>query len=143
MVDRVLLDAQGLRVSMPGVNVRTATDAQVTFDSAYSMIVPVLKGNFLSEPRPGTGQPPEPITVNFGRTFSKVPLCCFYVDLEKNTEVRGNQHIGSHRRSFNINGTLWSYYGRVLNDRLVFTNNIVGPESWELRVRYFIWNFDL
>lgn len=145
MPNRVLLDAAGLKVSLPGVNVLTATDAQLLFNSSYATLVPLIRGRFAIECRRATNLPPNTRTVNFGRTFDTVPLCMFFVDSEFNSGLlTGNQHIGAHRRAYYVNNTVWSYRCHVYDNRFVFTNNIFGPPStYDLTVDYFVWNFDL
>lgn len=145
MPNRVLLNAAGLKVSKPGIDVLTATDAQLVFNSNYSMVVPLIRGRFLIEARDGEGTPANTRTIGFGRTFSTVPLCLFYVDREFNAgHLTGNQHIGAHRRAYAVDNTVWSYRAHVYHDHFVFTNNILGPgNTFDLSVDYFVWNFDL
>ena len=151
MVNRVLLDQNGLFVSKPGVDVLSAQPKDLQFSSDYGTLN-VLKRGVLNLPATPEGYPvpgngAQQVTVNFGKTFSARPPVFFAV---RRTVISNPkqwyQHIGSHIEFIYDGPNRIPWYGaNVFNSRFVFQTNynsdsfLNGP--WE--VFYIIWDYDL
>lgn len=151
MVNRVLLDKNGLFVSKPGVDVLTAQPKDLHFSSDYGTLNLLMRGvlNLPATPKgypvPGNGH--QVRTVNFGKTFTARPPVFFAVRRTVTSNPKQwNEHIGSHVEFIYEGSNRIPWYGaNVFNNRFVFQVNyhseafLNGP--WE--VFYIIWDYDL
>lgn len=129
MANRILLDKSGLRVSKPGVNVLTAEQRDLIFDSSWSQITPYMKGTVpLSTGSSG-------VTVLFGKTFTNRPLCIL------RPTSTNYQYINDWFLLGGDGGGNWmmTQRARLLSDRLIIYRHAGGEPS----VNYIIWDFDL
>lgn len=69
MSNRVLLNSDGLKISQSGVDVLSASDGQLVFNSNWSQLAIYMRGT-LTVPDNGN------VTINYGRTFVNMPLVC-------------------------------------------------------------------
>lgn len=69
MSNRILLDNGGLKISKPGIDVLTATDDELVFNSDWSQLAIYMRGT-LTVPDNGS------TTISYGKTFVNMPLVC-------------------------------------------------------------------
>ncbi len=145
MVDRVLLDASGLKVSKPGVDVKTASEAGLTFNSEWSAMSRLIFGSFTVNPNVGNTR-----TIMYGKTFTYRPLVFTVVHpYGSSGDLFGpsRQHIGTAAYFIFLNPSPPNrYVVDVRNDRFVFQNNSSMTEgAWTANaiIRYAIWDHGL
>lgn len=122
MSNRVLLNTSGLKVSRPGVNVLTAGNADLNFNSDWSGVNLLISGQVRVE-NGGTQ------IIYFGKTFDQPPVC---------------------RIPYLQDGFGWWFYltfgaanlnlasvAQIYTNRLEFRNTS-GSGYW---AGYFIWNY--
>ena len=82
MANRVLLNSSALKVSQAGVNVLTATDAQLLFSADWAAMGIVQSGTYTvgtgswsgsADTRSHSG------TISLSKTYPSPPLCAFYI----------------------------------------------------------------
>lgn len=134
MVNRVLLNANGMKVSAPGNNVLTAPEAQLLFNSQWSALDVLMRGSF----SPGDDTT---TTINYGKTFPSRPPTYFIVGRRRNLDGGGfgwrwSHHIGTFVRA-DTDGVL--YFCNVFDNRFVFENDDNDVDV----VKYVVWDFNL
>lgn len=74
MVNRILLNVNGLEVSKPGVDVFSATPFQKLFSSSFKSPLLISKGSFVSTPGGGNGTSEVVTDIWYGATLSPPPF---------------------------------------------------------------------
>jgi hypothetical protein len=122
MANRVLLNANGMKVSEPGFDVLTAGNANLQFSSDWSALSLLLAGS-VSIPANGSQ------TVFFGRTFTRLPIAI----------VPWNNFGQDSNYYYMTLSEMWSSanVASLYNNRIVFSN----PYSIPYIAWYYIWNF--
>lgn len=132
MVNRVLLNTSGLKVSKPGFNVLTASLNQLSFSGDYSQINIFLTGSFSFQMNQVVSQ-----TINFGKTFTFTPVMLglfneelFYNDIRT---YSGDGTVGPH--------TVITTF----KNRITIThdgNPRFYPPTFIITIRYAIMDYD-
>lgn len=145
MVDRVLLDASGLKVSKPGIDVKTASEVGLIFNSEWSAMSRLIFGSFTVNPNVGNTR-----TIMYGKIFTYRPLVFTVVHpYGASGDLLGpaRQHIGTAGYFVFLNPTPANrYVVDVRNDRFVFQNNpSMTEDAWTANaiIRYAIWDHGL
>lgn len=87
MVNRILLNSSGLRISSPGVDVITAQPANLLFSSDWSALTVAQKGTYyLNSWAGGANHAEHNGFISFSRTYPSPPMALVYL-------VRGGAHI--------------------------------------------------
>lgn len=80
MANRVLMNASGLKVSKPGVNVLTASPLQLIFNSEWGGMGVVQSGTWnVAWPGGTTKQVSNRVALT--KTFSSPPFCAFFMNI--------------------------------------------------------------
>lgn len=104
MANRVLLDASGLKVSKPGVNVLTAGDAGLLFDTNTPMLQVIASGGWTGVAQGATRT----------ATLPALDFTPFVFVYSPDNVARANYSGGSVTFSAVYGGT-WSVYYAVMN----------------------------
>ncbi|MBN8242930.1 hypothetical protein JF546_07910 [Nitratireductor aquimarinus] len=146
MVNRVVLDKDGMRVSRAGVDVLNAAEIDLTFNSRWPTIKALQTGDLVI---PAPSSPyflPEVSEVTFSRVFDTRPIVFF--------NVRGSswgpawrQHIGE-TQAWLANPSRYQYRITVQHDRFIFTNFAVarsdgGRDVQPYSLKYFVWDHNV
>ncbi|EKF17056.1 hypothetical protein NA2_19838 [Nitratireductor pacificus pht-3B] len=134
-----------MRVSKPGVDVLTAAERDLTFNSQWSMLSLLQKGSFFSHRPDGYLESFRTVTVYFNRSYARRPMV--FLSVIRHGTTFHWQHIGSCLNWF-VSPTRYTYMCNVFNDRFAFTNfrypNLNGGEHlYDYTVRYLIWDYDV
>ncbi|WP_295808879.1 hypothetical protein [uncultured Nitratireductor sp.] len=145
MVDRVLLHSAGLKVSKPGVDVKTASEAGLIFNSEWSAMSRLIFGSFSVNPNSANTR-----TILYGKSFTYRPLVFTVVHpYAASGDLFGpaRQHIGTAGFfAFYSPSPANRYIVDVRNDRFVFQNNSSMTEGdWTSNaiIRYAVWDHGL
>ncbi|WP_162742268.1 hypothetical protein [Nitratireductor sp. OM-1] len=153
MPDRVLIDASGVRVSKSGFDVKTASEAQLMFNSRWSAMKRLVFGQF-DIWIPPEGELANSKTILFGKTFNYRPLVFSAVLLYNDhtgpdrDDRSAQQHIGTaaYFVFYNPRPPI-RYVVNVQNDRFIYSVNSSyrGTDGvWtKNRVYYAVWDHGL
>lgn len=87
MVNRILLNSSGLKISNPGVDVITAQPASLLFSSDWSALTVAQQGTYILNSWSGGANSAEHTGfIPFNRTYPSPPMVLVYL-------VRGGSHI--------------------------------------------------
>lgn len=133
MANRLLLSKDGVKISLPGVDVLTAGSSNLQFSSDWAQLKIFMRGSISF----GTGTTDVP----FGKTFTNRPLGFFtYGDFDFSGRIIQMADLwaiwGEYPGVLGMHVPL--VYVLVLNDRIRF-HSYSGSRS----IRYVIWDFDL
>ncbi|MBX4911376.1 hypothetical protein HJA82_29120 [Rhizobium bangladeshense] len=130
MVNRVLLDTNRLKISRPGFDVLTATQAQLLFNSDYNTAAIYMRGT--------TSTQGNIVTIPFGTTFPARPnvdLWCINTDvLDPNWVMLGQLLEAQHTvpRAGSYIDASWS-----TSSLQVWSNGGLVATQWA----YAVWRF--
>lgn len=135
MVDRVILDTQGLRVSIPGVDVKTAAASGLIFDSKWSNLKLWMRSRITASGGGVLNRVP------FGKTFANPPLVFFYV-------VSGDTYLPTglvFTNNFVVTGQVGSsliYVAYITTDSSGLNIRVGNPGSGPNKViSYSVWDW--
>lgn len=149
MVDRILLDSSGLKVSQPGVPVLSAGFSQLQFSSDFSAIglfstnVFALNWSFF-----GANSGTFSTTINYGKSYATPPLIWFYADYGSYMVPIGNTNGVAYVRMDNsLPGQPRMFYISVVvneSNFTVYARFEKQTDGWPvpyLNIRYFIFEY--
>jgi hypothetical protein len=122
MANRVLLNANGMKVSSPGFDVLTTGNANLQFSSDWSALSLLLAGGVNVAANSSR-------TVLFGRTFTRLPIAI----------VPWNGFGQDSNYYYMTLNEMWdtTNIAALYNNRIVFNN----PYSIPFFAWYYIWNY--
>lgn len=135
MVQRVLLNQSGLKVSKPGVNVLTAGPGQLNFSSDWAGMDVYTRGdvsfNWQIRGDGKIGDVPM-FTRMLGKTFPTIPFVLFYWDAGGGYVPAGYGHGFALSKKLNDGGgttgqvnSTWAAVGLVHTDRIDFAGDFI------------------
>ncbi|WP_143087890.1 hypothetical protein [Nitratireductor indicus] len=131
-----------MKVSRPGVDVLTADEKDLTFNSKWSTLALLQSGSFYS-PRPdGYLQETSSVTVNFTRTYARRPMVFLTVRDRTFYTALWRQHVGTCLHWL-VDPTRYMYMCNVYNNRFEFINFRYGDPIKDYDVKYYVWDFDI
>lgn len=153
MANRVSLDADGLKISAPGVNVPTASAANTWFNSAWGSLGLHSTGTVAfnwhaSSSTEGTFTQ----NVNFGKTFASAPLVAFYRVMSSGRHDLLNISTGffllfERGDPFDPPYSYCDAYATVFNNRIQFgggyRHSSSGIRRQPVTIRYEVYEYNL
>lgn len=138
MANRVLLDANALKVSRPGFNVLSATDAGLSFNSNWSQAKKHMGGTFLTGVNADT-------TLSYGKTFLNQPLVMLQLGINFPSGWSGPNNAfcigsGAGAATDPNNGQKFFVWQAIAGPTGV---RFITRKGFGLVVIYSIWDFDL
>lgn len=112
----------GLKTSLNGIDIKTATLQQLAFSSSYPIFKIAFSGNLTINVTAGTSSTPSKNVVNFNHNLGYIPAfrCYCYVD-----------SLQTQRQSLDV----YSYFGQANNNSLV-----ARMTTSQLILKLFNWN---
>lgn len=129
MANRVLLNSSGLKVSRAGVNVLTASNLQLLFDSNWSQITPFIRSQWSI---PGNSNQ----FFAFGRSFVNLPMVVISGPPVLGGRVQFINSFQLWQGTFNWVET--AFWAEVVSNGVHMRSNS-GATTFQLT----IWDFDL
>lgn len=128
MVNRVLLNADGLKVSVAGQDVLTATEANLLFNSDYAQPSVWMRGSF------SIGDDTTR-TVNFGKTFNPRPWVTFLANISGDAS---DDPMAFENDNANWGISTLRYWCNVGSSSFTFRAVTSGAD-----VQYIVWDINL
>lgn len=136
----------GIKVSLPGYDVKTATPEQCSIHSSYdSFKLPVttdvpqagnIKVTFIDNPAVGTYQ-----IAQIKHGYGYIPACYFFFDLRGSSGNLGSSTDLAYE--FDINAGADQYFKVVVDTQNVTFNLVVGAQILNLTGKYYSFRYSI